>query len=306
MFKKLKNTAIAALALSAITVSGQAKAAEILFGLVGYTGYTSHPYHGDGLTIAQMLTNAGHTVTTVDLWDQTLGAADFVGVDQVWVYDLATGANADPTSNLNYASIANWFDSTTHDLILDGRMISSAWKGIGTNEEAWIQSYASELQQRNGGLVLGTDHSAFQAGINSINALINVDPFQLDFGTSHATVDQTSPLYSAAGTYDCPGNPGERCIYDQSSPGLVATGVQADPAIELTPVAYHGTISSTNFSNAYNLAAVSATFGSTQFGTCGNPGQPACDPPEAPAPAPLALIGLGLVALAARRYRFKR
>ncbi len=159
-------------------------------------------------------------------------------------------------------------------------------------EDSWIQNYATQLGLRGGGLVLGTDHNAFQSGINEINAGININPFSGFFGsypTSQAVVDSASPLF-ISGLDTCRADGTTKCINDNSTTGFVATGLQGNGQM-LTPVAYHGS----NI-NAWNYAAVSSTMGSITFGTCGGPGQPACVTPV-PAPGVLALFTLGLVGL---------
>ena len=150
---------------------------------------------------------------------------------------------------------------------------------------------------RTGGLLLGTDHSAFQSGINQINTGINITPFSGTLNTSYSVVDTNSPLYTVAGTFACPGDASKRCIWDNSSPGYAPAGLQANGQT-LTPVAYHGT---TN--DAFDNASVSSTLGSSTFDTSGNPGQPPC---ETPVPAPLLLIGIGLFGLAWSRRGFTR
>jgi hypothetical protein len=95
-----------------------------------------------------------------------------------------------------------------------------------------------------------------------------------------AVVDPLSPLW-IPGLIPC--GAGETCINDNSSTGFVPTGLQANGQ-SLTPVAYHGTTST-----AFDNAAVSSTMGSRTFNTCGNPGQPLCDPNDVPAPGDAAV-----------------
>jgi hypothetical protein len=267
-----------------------AKAASILFAQVDQTG----PYVPNGNTIAGYLSSAGHSVTVRHL--NTATYSDYSSFDQVWVYDLFTGSNNNSHQTANYANIASWYNtrsSSAQNLIADGRIISS---DFGHNEPGWIQGYANSLNLRGGGLVLGTDHSAYVDGINQINAAIGIDPFFGNVPVSEALVDQSSALFfenGGAGTHAC-GT--ELCIWDNSSPSFAPTGVQAN-GTTLTPVAFHGTVA-----DAFANAAVSSTIGSVTFGTCGGAGQPACTVVE---PGTLAAFafGLGSLALVTRRRR---
>ncbi len=278
-----------------------AQAANILFAHVGNYGQ----YVDDGNIIASYLSNGGHSVTT-----RFLDAAiynDYASFDQVFVYDLYSGSDINANQMANYSGIANWYNDLPEEdqnLILDGRIISSApfWTNANSmpSEEAWIQNYAAQLDLRGGGLMLGTDHSAFQSGINQINAQINVGLFNGFFGsfpTSQAVVDSESPLF-IAGLDPCRADATTNCINDNSTTGFVPTGDQANGQT-LTPVAFHG-----NALDAWDFAAVSSTMGSITFGTCGEPGQPPCTP-EVPVPAAVWLFGTALVGLVGLNRRRK-
>lgn len=288
--------------------SATAAADTILFAHVGTATYTT-----EGNDLASMLSADGHTVDVEYLNLGLLG--DLSGYDQIWVYDLQTGANNNGNQVANYSAIANWYNNTLtaseQNLILDGRIISSSdrWtscvNGIScpgsamSEEDAWIQNYAHQLSLRGGGLMLGTDHNSFQAGINTINSLIGINPFTGFYASNpvQAVVDPNSPLYlpslDVCG-YNNPDPGGSQCINDNSSTGFVATGLQANGQT-LTPVAWHGALTQADAN-----AAVSSTMGSITFGTCGNPGQPPCTVSE---PAPLALLSLSLIGLVSRRLR---
>ena len=264
-------------------------AVPILFAHVANYG----AYVDDGNRIANMLTNAGHDVTVRNLNQAVY--TDYSSFEQVFVYDLYAGSDISSTQMQNYSGIANWYNGLNdQNLILDGRIISSDVTWTSANgmsaEDAWIQNYATQLDLRGGGLVLGTDHDAFQSGINEINKLIDINEFSGFFGsypTSQAVVDSQSPLF-VSGLDDCRADANESCINDNSTTGFVATGLQANGQT-LTPVAYHGS----NL-DAWDFAAVSSTMGSRTFGTCGGLNQPPCSVPE---PSMLLLLVPGVLAI---------
>lgn len=282
-----------------ISTSFSAHAYEILFAHVDNYG----SYVNDGNGIANMLSSAGHNVTIRNLNQAVY--TDYSSYDQIFVYDLYAGNDNSSTQSQNYAGIANWYNSLSNkNLILDGRIISSYSSWTNANgmsaEDAWIQNYATQLGLRGGGLVLGTDHYAFQSGINEINAGINIGSFSGFFGsypTSQAIVDSASPLF-VSGLDACRADATTRCINDNSTTGFVASGLQANGQM-LTPVAYHGS----NI-NAWDYAAISSTMGSITFGTCGKPGQPPCVI-NVPEPGVLALFVLGIVGLGICRRKIK-
>lgn len=287
-----------------LITGASANAAAILFGRVGSTSYVP-----DGQDLVNYLSAGGHSVDYIDL--NTTVVTDFSSYSQVWVYDLVTGPNQSTNQQQNYSNIANWYNGLSdQNLITDGRIISSSerWTnlggsrvGLGTGgEPEWIQNYANVLDSQGGGLVLGTDHSVFQSGINSINASIGINPFTGFFDTPplEAFVDPASPLFLSV-LEDCTSDSSQKCINDNSSTGLVPTGLQPNGQT-LTPVAYH--IQGGGLLDAFDLAAVSTTFGSITFGTCGNPGQPPCinDVPE---PSIVTLFIAGLIGLGLARRR---
>lgn len=273
-----------------IMIAAPVSAATILFAQVDTTG----PYVPNGNSLAGHLTAGGHTVTTRFLNGAVYN--DYANFDQVWVYDLFGGSNNNANQLANYANIAAWYNGrapSDQNLIADGRIISSS-SAPWTPEPGWIQGYAHSLDLRGGGLVLGTDHDFYVAGINTINAAIGINPFFGNVPVSEALVDQLSPLFvenGGAGTHPCAGG---LCVYDNSSPSFAPTGLQPNGTV-LTPVAYHGTVA-----NAFANAAISSTMGSITFGTCGGVDQPPCVVPE---PTTLTLFGLALLGFGVTRRR---
>ncbi len=274
--------------LLAFLFLGVANAApvEIMFGFVGVGSY-----YGDGQNLAGKLqAMAGVNVTQRDLFNAVYN--DLANFDQIWVYDLNTGPDNNAFQTSNYTNIANWYNARTDkNLIVDGRIVSSAdsWIARPTSngapsETPWIQNYATQLDLRGGGLVLGTDHAtAFTQGINEINSQIGINPFTGFYFTQplQAVVDTASPL--GVSTWDCPTLPGSKCINDNSSTSFVPTNLQPNGQF-LTPAAWHGTIST-----AFDNAAVATTIGSITFPT--------------PEPGTLFLISLGLLGVGGSRYR---
>ena len=262
--KLASSISIAALILLAAPVS----ATEILFTFVQDNG----SFVDDGQELAAFIDSlAGFNVTQRFLNNAVYD--DYDNFDQVWVYDLFAGANNNATQAANYEGIANWFNTRTdQNLIVDGRIISSSsfWTNANamSSEAAWIQNYALQLDSRGGGLVLGTDHATpgqpsggFVDGINEINARIGINPFSSFFGsfpTSQALVDPLSPLFVSS-LDNCRTVPSAQCINDNSTTSFALAGEQPN-GLFLTPVAYHGTVSS-----AFDNAAVASTFNSRTF-----------------------------------------
>ena len=209
-----------------LITGGTADASNVL--MVNISG----GYNGDAANIFTTLVNAGATGTYVNLTADgqaatALGADIF---DQVWVFDLSTGADNYPS---DYAAIAAWYNNRpSNEIICDSRMISSYWSGrYATEGQALTENYYYNMDIRGGGLLLGTDHDAYQGGINQINSQIGIDPFFGTFNLSTIPVDTANPLMNT------PNNMGT-VLYDDSSPGQTPYGLQPNGRILYT-VAWH-------------------------------------------------------------------
>jgi hypothetical protein len=152
----MKPNFISSLLAGAVMLTAvPAHSIEILFAHVGDYG----TYVDDGNRIAAMAGGAAGANVTVRHLNQAV-YNDYGLFDQVWVYDLYHLADESATQLDNYQAIANWYnDGRARNMIVDGRIISSdiAWRN--PPETAYIQNYVSELDQRGGGLMLGTDHN---------------------------------------------------------------------------------------------------------------------------------------------------
>lgn len=223
-----KNLRIALLvALTAgLLNGGSARAANVL--MVNIDG----SYDADGSHINDTLVNAGATTTYIHLTSdgQVATALGQGAFDQIWVFDLSTGADAYPT---DYTAIADWFNSRIDaEIICDSRMISSYWSGRWTGEgQNLTENYLQNLDSRGGGLVLGTDHAPYQTGINEINDQIGIEPFVGTFGLTTIPVDTSNPLMTT------PNDMGAT-LYDDSTPGQTPYGLQSNGRILYT-VAWH-------------------------------------------------------------------
>jgi hypothetical protein len=302
------NLARSFLIAALMPVVAPVNAVEVLFAFV----QDDDSWVADGVELAGFIDALPGVNVTQRVLDNAV-YADYNTFDQIWVYDLERGANNNANQAANYTGIATWYNDRAaedQNLIVDGRIVSSAsfWTTANgmSSEEEWIQNYAIQLDSLGGGLVLGTDHAdvgqpsgQFVDGINEINAQILIDPFSSFFGsfpTSQALVDVNSPLF-IAGLDACRVSPTDPCINDNSTTSFAPAGLQPN-GTTLTPVAYHGTVSS-----AFDNAAVASTMGSITFGTCGGPDQPPCKSTSVPEPTTLLLLSLGLAGLGFARRR---
>lgn len=221
------NRIVPAMALVVALLAGAtAQSADVL--MVNIDG----GYDNDAQNLFQTIVAAGANATYVHLNSDGLAAAELAAgsFDQVWVFDLSTGADSYPT---DYQAIADWYNQQMDpQIICDGRMISSYWNGRWQGEGmALSENYYHNLDLRGGGLVLTTDHAPYQGGINEINALIGIQPFVGSFYLNTIPVDVDNPLMNT------PNDLGTT-LYDDSSPGQTPYGLQPNGAILYT-VAWH-------------------------------------------------------------------
>jgi len=224
---KVGICAITLVAVAALgPLGGTAHGSNVLF--VNING----SYNGDGANIHSTLVSAGAAADWVNLSVNGQAATQLAAktYDQVWVYDLSTGGDNYPA---DYTAIAAWHNARPdNEIICDGRIISSYWFGRWPTEGmALTENYYLNMDARSGGLLLGTDHAAFQGGINEINAQIGLQPFQGTFFLNTIPVDTNNPLMTT------PNNMGAT-LFDDSSPGQTPYGLQPSGEILYT-VAWH-------------------------------------------------------------------
>jgi hypothetical protein len=189
-------------------------------------------YDGDAVNIHTTLINSGAIADYVHLASdgQAASLIESHSYDQIWVFDLSTGSDSYPS---DWAAIAEWFNTDpTRPIICDGRMISSYWSGRWTDEgQRLTANYYYNMKTRGGGLLLGTDHSPYQTGINALNGLLGLNPFVGDFYLNFIPVDTANPLMTN------PNDMGSQ-LFDDSSPGQTPYGLQPNGRILYT-VAWH-------------------------------------------------------------------
>jgi hypothetical protein len=190
-------------------------------------------YNGDGFNLWSSLRSWGINALYVDL--NSNGAVKSAlatnNIEQLWIFDLSDSADNYPD---DWKAIAEWFlANPLRGIICDARMISSYWFGRHDTEgKSLSRNYYENLRLVGGGLLLGTDHSVYQAGINEINRLIGLQPFNSEFATAQIPIDGRHPLMMF------PQQLGST-LWDDSSPGQVPFGKQPNGRI-LYPVAWHG------------------------------------------------------------------
>ncbi len=267
-----KVAVLGGLAAAAFTLSAPARADSVLFLHFGPSSGDSYSSYGN--EIAGFIDAAPGSSVTIGSMSSTLWTSSALSAyDQIWVYDLnivQTAFNSNQISNV--ANIAAWYNARVtanvgDNLILDGRILSSAFT---SNETELMQSFYSNMAGAGGGLVLGTDHCPdWCNGVNLINEAINVESFTGFYGATYAILDTSSPL--AAGVPCTATSAGNCLILSNTTTGFAGAGMQANGQF-LTPLAYNTTDPAAILTQAYELTAISSTFGSVTFGTVPTPG----------------------------------
>ena len=284
--RSTRTTVLGCVFSAAASLSPAVHADAVLF---LHFGPLADSYSTYGNEIAGFIDAAPNSTVTIGSMSATTWTASALsGYDQIWVYDLNAAQSVTATQASNITNIAAWYNQRVaanvgDNLILDGRILSSAYS---VNEIGLIQSFYNNMAAAGGGLFLGTDHCVdWCAGINNINDAIDVDPFTGFYGASYAILDTASPLAQGV---PCTYTSGGNCyIYSNTTTSFAAAGAQ-DNGQFLTPLAYNTTDPNAVLTQAYQLTAISSTFGSQTFGTL-------------PEPSSLALLGAAMAGLVATR-----
>ncbi len=172
-----------------------------------------------------------------------MAAAHF---DQVWLFDISSSEDNFPK---NWQAIASWFNTNaSRGIICDGRLLGSyAAPTLPTEGKKLAENYYENLKRAGGGIVLGADHYAFHAGINTVNNLIGLQSFSGYFQSSTLPVDTNSPLMTF------PNDMGAS-IRDDTTTGQVPFGLQPNGRT-MYPIAWHtGNPSTPGISTTINSA----------------------------------------------------
>ncbi len=217
MKKSSKSGIILIAFVSAILLSSPAQALEDRVLMINVHGPS---YDNDGYSIYLTLVNAGAIATYVNLSSsgQVAALLDANTYDQVWLFDLSSWGDSYP---VDWQAIADWYLANPDmEVICDARMISSYWDFRYLDEgQRLTENYYFNLRVRGGGLLLGTDHSVFVSGINTVASLIGINTFFGTFSLVTIPVDTGNPLMNT------PNDMGT-VLWDDSSPGQTQYGVQ--------------------------------------------------------------------------------
>lgn len=154
--------------------------------------------------------------------------------EQIWVYDLSF---APDNFSSDWNAIGGWFNNRVAagdevEIIADGRILSSYYSIAPLSEsDAITTNYYRNLDNVDGGLMLGTDHDGYTVGTNSINAIIGLGPFTGNFAGTTIPVDQQHPLMSFPTQLTS--------VHDHTSTSQPPTGFQAGLGRTMYPVAWH-------------------------------------------------------------------
>jgi VCBS repeat-containing protein len=253
-----------------------ASGVDVLFLHVGTGSYDS-----DGNEIAGYLNSMADVNVTTRYLTTSSATDDIANFDQVWVYDLVSGANNSADQTANYTNISNWYASrpaSQQSLILDGRILysssanTSGTNGTGVSEQAWIRNYYTQLNTRGGGLVMGTDSDTFALGVNAILSNLGIAGISGTLGSPPYAESVDSASHLQAG-YSQINNIGSTGLAPTGHHGIGIIG-QSLAGQVLSPVAYRGTLPGSPEDNSTWAAltvSVSSTIGSSTFGTLNIP-----------------------------------
>lgn len=236
--KSVRTTClILVIVLSSITGIGVVSAEplpeqEVLFVTIHNNGYNGYDYSAYANNMNSALVDAGANVTRVKLDTEAGRAAHLISsnhFDQIWVWDLSSLSSDSYNYQSDWQSIANWYNSSTSkNIIADGRiLLSYSYQQLPEGKKL-AENYYYNLNVRGGGLLLGTDHDAYQIGINEINTLIGLNKFSNGLGdVINIPVDTQNPLMNT------PNDMGTQ-IYVGTSPGQTPYGLQPNGQILYT------------------------------------------------------------------------
>ncbi|UJR78537.1 MYXO-CTERM sorting domain-containing protein [Sandaracinus amylolyticus] len=200
--------------------------------------------------IGTTLTAAGATVTTFHVTTTSAALPSLDTFQQIWWIDLTAGPDTAAPIVAAATRVGQWYvDRGRPHAILDARILSSVWTTATppAGELALLRNYLRALQERGGGLLVGTAWSMFANAANRLLAQIGMNPIEGRYYSVplSASVAPAHALWSYPEVAwhpcveSCGGMTGGAWIYDNSSTGYPPTGTQPS-GVELYPVAWHG------------------------------------------------------------------